>query len=51
MLFWLENPEDAAACAERATRKVRIEHSMEAYASAIARVYEELVPQQMVQTS
>jgi FkbM family methyltransferase len=51
MLFWLENPEDAAACAARAARKVRVEHSMEAYASAIARVYEELVPQWMVQTS
>jgi glycosyltransferase involved in cell wall biosynthesis len=45
MLFWLENPEDAAACALRAASKVRAEHGMDAYASAIADVYEELLPQ------
>jgi FkbM family methyltransferase len=43
MLSWLENPDQAAACASRAAGKVRAEHGMDRYAAAIAEVYRELV--------
>jgi FkbM family methyltransferase len=43
MLFWLENPDHAAACALRAAGKVRVENGMDRYAAAIAEVYRELV--------
>jgi FkbM family methyltransferase len=44
MVQWLCAPDEAAACAERAAHKVRREHGMDAYASAIASVYQQIAP-------
>jgi len=42
MLYWIRNPEEAAHCAERASLKVRREHGMDSYTSAIGSIYDEI---------
>jgi len=44
MLHWLNNPDDRLQHAERASRKVRRDHGMAAYAKAIGGVYQALHP-------
>jgi FkbM family methyltransferase len=44
MLHWLNNPDDRYEHAERASRKVRRDHGMAAYAKAIEGVYQALHP-------